>query len=173
MRQKPTQAVPQALYPPTILLVDDDGQIRGLCRTLLSEGGFTVLEASNGLEAVLLAVERQGAIDLVVTDLAMPQMNGTELGRVLQQIWPGVNVLYMSGSLRETVIDELPADCGFLAKPFAPDELMDAVDRVLGARATRPGSTGSLLNSEGSTDKRDSVLEGLLDCERAGRKSAA
>jgi hypothetical protein len=53
------------------------------------------------------------------------------LGRAFNELWPGVNVLYVSGSPRETVGDQLPADCAFLAKPFAPNALVDAVGDAL------------------------------------------
>ncbi len=113
---------------PTVLLVDDDDQVRGLCRMFLEESGFQVFEAPNGLEALLLAVQRQGAFDLVVTDLVMPNMTGVELGKALREMWPHLNVLYMSGSCRETAGLELPSDSPFLAKPFALQELVEAVD---------------------------------------------
>jgi two-component system cell cycle sensor histidine kinase/response regulator CckA len=134
--------VPVAVQPPsesapiTVLLVDDDDQVRGFCRSLLTANGFTVLEAHNGLEALLTSVQRHGAIDLLLTDLVMPGINGVELGRTFNQLWPGVNVMYMSGSPREAVADPLPADCVFLPKPFAPDALVRTVGSVL-ARDTR------------------------------------
>ena len=113
--------------PITVLLVDDDDQVRGFCHSLLTADGFTVLEAQNGLEALLTSVQHRGAIDLLITDLEMPGISGIELGRAFNDLWPAVNVLYISGSPRETVGDQLPADCAFLAKPFAPDALVDAV----------------------------------------------
>ncbi len=129
--------VPVAVQPPsesgpiTVLLVDDDDQVRGFCRSLLAANGFTVLEAHNGLEALLTSVQRHGAIDVLMTDLVMPGISGTELGRAFNDLWPGVNVLYMSGSPRETVGDQLPADCVFLPKPFAPDALVQAIGSAM------------------------------------------
>jgi two-component system, cell cycle sensor histidine kinase and response regulator CckA len=113
--------------PITVLLVDDDDQVRAFCRGLLTENGFTVLEARNGLEALLTSIQHQGAIDLLVTDLEMPGMSGVELGWAFHEFRPGVSVLYISGSPREPAGDRLPADCPFLAKPFTPDALMEAV----------------------------------------------
>jgi two-component system cell cycle sensor histidine kinase/response regulator CckA len=118
--------------PVTVLLVDDDDQLRGMCRGFLAESGLQVLEAGNGLEALLIAVERKGAIDLVVTDLAMPQIGGAELGRVFKKMWPGVNMLYMSGSPRCAGGEDLPVNEALLPKPFGPHELLGAVDSVLG-----------------------------------------
>jgi CheY-like chemotaxis protein len=58
--------------PITVLLGDDDDQVRGFCRSLLTANGFTVLEAKNGLKALLTSVQHRGAIDLLLTDLEMP-----------------------------------------------------------------------------------------------------
>lgn len=128
-----------ASSPITILLVDDNDQVRGLCHSLLTEKGFTVLEARNGLEALLTSIQHQGAIDLLITDLEMPGMSGLELGWALHKFRPTVSVLYISGSGWETAGLQLPADCAFLAKPFAPDALMESVGGVLlcGHRATQ------------------------------------
>jgi len=117
--------------PITVLLVDDDEQVRGFCRSLLTSNGFTVLEAHNGLEALLTSVQNRGAIDLLITDLVMPGINGVELGRTFKDLWPSVNVLYMSGSPPETVGDQLPADCVFLPKPFIPDALVQAIGSAM------------------------------------------
>jgi two-component system cell cycle sensor histidine kinase/response regulator CckA len=117
--------------PATVLLIDDDDQVRGMCRSFLVEIGFRVLDAGDGLEALLLAVQWKGSIDLVITDVVMPKMGGAELGRVFREIWPEVNVLYMSGSPKEIVSQELPPDCPFLPKPFAFDDLVSAVLRCV------------------------------------------
>ena len=115
----------------TLLLVDNDERLRQLCAAFLAQSGFEVLAADNGLEALLLALDRKGAVDLVITDLTMPQISGAELGRVFKQIWPSMSVLYMSGTPRETFGEDLPANCTFLRKPFAPDELLSAIASVL------------------------------------------
>ena len=122
---------PSESAPITVLLVDDDDQVRGFCRSLLTANGFTVLEAHNGLEALLTSVQQHGAIDLLMTDLVMPGISGIELGRTFNQLWPAVNVLYMSGSGRETAGDPLPADSVFLPNPFAPDALVKAIGSAL------------------------------------------
>ena len=122
----------RASGPITVLLVDDDDQVRGFCRRLLTENGLTVLEAHNGLEALLTSIQHQGAIDLLITDLVMPGMGGMELGRALNDLWPSVDVLYVSASPRDTLGDQLPAECVFLVKPFTPGALIDAVGDALG-----------------------------------------
>jgi DNA-binding NtrC family response regulator len=131
-RSAPTAMRPQGRSGPiTVLLVDDDDQLRGWCRSVLKASGFAVLEADNGLEALLTSVQHREAIDLLMTDLEMPGISGMELGRAFNELWPGVNVLYVSGSPSETVVDQLPADCAFLAKPFAPEALVAAVGDAL------------------------------------------
>jgi len=126
-------AVPpcRASGPITALLVDDDDQVRGFCRSILTENGITVFEANNGLEALLTSVQHQGAIDLLITDLVMSGISGVELGRAFNDLWPNVSVLYVSASPKDTFGDQLPADCVFLEKPFAPDALVDAIGDAL------------------------------------------
>ena len=121
----------QASRPITVLLFDDDDQVRAFCRSLLTKHGLTVLEADNGLEALLTSIQHQGAIDLLITDVVMPGISGFQLGRVFKELWPSVNVLYISASPRDTLADRLPAEYACLAKPFAPDELVDAVADAL------------------------------------------
>jgi two-component system, cell cycle sensor histidine kinase and response regulator CckA len=128
----------------TVLVVDDDDQVRGFCRSLLTKNGLTVLEADNGLEALLTSIQHQGAIDLLITDVVMPGISGLELGRVFKELWPSVNVLYISASPRDTLGDRLPAECSCLAKPFAPDELVDAVAYAL---MSGRGNAEVLLNT--------------------------
>jgi two-component system cell cycle sensor histidine kinase/response regulator CckA len=132
----PTMPPRTKLDPITILLVDDDDQVREFCRNLLAANGFRVLEADNGLEALLVATQHQGSIHLLITDLVMPRISGVKLGQVFQEIWPGVNVLYISGSPRETVGVGLPSDCAFLPKPFVPSALVKAVENCIHSRKT-------------------------------------
>jgi len=105
--------------------------VRGICRSYLEETGFHVIEAENGLEALLAAAQRQQAIDLLITDLTMPQISGVELAQAFGKMWPDVKVLYMSGSPGEQVGCRLPLGGAFLKKPFAQAALAEAVSRVL------------------------------------------
>jgi len=127
----PTATQPTGSDAITVLLVDDDDQVRGLCHSLLTENGFTVLEAHNGLEAILTSIRHKGAIDLLITDLEMPGMSGLDLGWAFHEFRPGISVLYISGSGWETAGGQLPADSAFLAKPFTPGELLKAVTDTL------------------------------------------
>lgn len=116
-----------------VLIVDDDNQLREVCCKFLAASGFQMLEADNGMEALLIAAQNQGAIDLVITDLAMPRISGAQLGRAFTEIWPRVNVLYLSGSPRE-IHESLPPDCPFLQKPFAAEALVEAVRSYVRSR---------------------------------------
>jgi len=108
----------------TILLAEDDDILRILARNMLVRFGYTVLEASNGAEACELARKRTGRIDLLLTDVVMPGMNGRELGERLAQERPDLTIVYMSGYTGQGVGQGvLPSGCHFLAKPFHRESL--------------------------------------------------
>ncbi len=116
----------------TVLVVEDERLVRVAVRRQLERAGYRVLEASNGVEALRLFEERQAEIDLVLSDLMMPQLGGRELAAQLERRWPGVRLLFMSGYDREGaesgIEGLLEVD---LRKPFAPTELLEAVRRRL------------------------------------------
>jgi two-component system cell cycle sensor histidine kinase/response regulator CckA len=118
----------------TILLVDDEEGVRKLVTAVLKANGYEVLEAENG--GVALAVYEKNAhkVDLVVTDVVMPQMSGFELGRALAERTPGLRILYISGyrdNAQGGASGEAPH--AFLHKPFTPDALLAKVRDVLDA----------------------------------------
>jgi CheY-like chemotaxis protein len=115
----------------TILLVDDEEGVRKLVFAILRSNGYDVLEAGNGAAALAAYEKNAHKIDMVLTDIVMPQMTGFELGRALSERAPGLKVLYMSG-YRDTAIGatgEVPK--AFLHKPFTPDALLSKVREVL------------------------------------------
>jgi CheY-like chemotaxis protein len=118
----------------TLLLVEDDDSVRELVRNVLRENGYRVLEASRGEEALELSELYAGRIDLLVTDVVMPQMNGRELARRLVSLRPQVKVLYISGYADNAVWYPGGLDAGgaFLQKPFTPETLTRKVREVLG-----------------------------------------
>jgi DNA-binding response OmpR family regulator len=138
----------------TVLLVDDDTQLRRFCREFLKGVGFRVLEAADGLEALLTMIQQQGTIDLLITDLAMPGMSGAELGRAFRKMWPSVKVLFMSGMSREAVAEEIPPGCPFLPKPFLPAGLVAAVDACIGQRGKHATNTSQRLSRRPRYDQR-------------------
>ena len=79
-----------------ILIVDDEPSVRRMLRRLLSEGGYRIVEAGDGAEALEIAIRDESGFDLVITDIKMPVMDGRELGRLLHATLPGLPVLYTS-----------------------------------------------------------------------------
>ncbi|MFT3923445.1 MAG: response regulator [Myxococcales bacterium] len=117
----------------TILVAEDEHLVRQLTCALLREEGYQVLEASDGANALNLASRHHGPIDLLLTDVTMPQMGGVELGRELQKRFPGLAVLYMSGHSEDALLRQgLPKrEAHLLAKPFSRTALTNAVRRML------------------------------------------
>lgn len=117
----------------TILLVEDDPSVRLMARRMLTGLGYTVLEAANGAEALQVARKHGAAIDLLITDVVMPRMNGRELARRLAEICPGVKTLYMSGYTENAIAHNHILDEGahFLQKPFARKVLARKVREAL------------------------------------------
>ena len=115
----------------TILLVEDEESLRTLTRSILEQQGYTVLEACNGKEAVEIARKHSGLIDLLLTDIVMPGMDGRSVAVKVGQFYPGIRVAYMSGytgfSTRET------ADLNgiIIAKPFTRNMLLQKLSEIL------------------------------------------
>jgi signal transduction histidine kinase/ActR/RegA family two-component response regulator len=117
----------------TILLVEDEEGVRELARDILRASGYTVLEARNGPEALLLCERHQGPLDMLLTDVVMPRMSGRELAERLAPLRPELSVLYMSGYTDDAVIRHgvLAAGTAFLQKPFTPAALVLRVRETL------------------------------------------
>jgi two-component system cell cycle sensor histidine kinase/response regulator CckA len=117
----------------TVLVVDDEEAVRHLASRMLTFTGYQALEASHGREAIATIEQHAGAIHLVLTDIKMPGMNGRELGRHVEQRWPGKPILYMSGFASEVFQGGLlEAGAPFLSKPFTQDDLTQKVRSLLG-----------------------------------------
>jgi two-component system cell cycle sensor histidine kinase/response regulator CckA len=114
-------------------VVEDEPGVRTLAGRTLAGLGYTVLEAENGSEALRVARQYPGPIDLVLTDVVMPELGGLELIEVLGQERPDAHVLVMSGYLYPENASEAIREAGlpFLPKPFGPDNLSRAVRGVL------------------------------------------
>jgi CheY-like chemotaxis protein len=119
-----------------VLVAEDEDMVRGLTSRVLREYGYTVLEARDGAEA--LELMRGGAlpVDLVVSDVVMPDMGGRELGLALAQLDLGVPLLYVSGYTGEDIVQRGLLDPGapFLQKPFSPAGLAAKVRELLDLR---------------------------------------
>jgi CheY-like chemotaxis protein len=108
--------------------------VRNLASHVLRKQGYIVLEASNGLDALRITRDPScQQIDLVLTDVVMPQMGGKEMVRHLQTLFPDIRVLFMSGYAEEFMSyrDSLNPDFGFIEKPFMPNALVAKVREVL------------------------------------------
>jgi CheY-like chemotaxis protein len=117
----------------TILLVEDDAMVRTLVRETMESHGYRVLEASDPLEAHVVAGNYRNAIHLLITDVIMPKASGPKLAKELLQISPGLKVLYMSGHAERTISKRgvRRKEVAFLPKPFTPAELIAKVREVL------------------------------------------
>jgi two-component system, cell cycle sensor histidine kinase and response regulator CckA len=115
----------------TIMIVEDEEQVRSVARTILRDVGYRVVEARDGNEALQYA----GHIDLLITDLVMPQMSGTELAAQLGRLRPSLKILCMSGYTDDALVRHGLADSGvaFLQKPITPAALIRQVRAVLDA----------------------------------------
>lgn len=112
--------------PDTILLVEDEPAIRQLMAGALKSRGYRVLEARHGQEALALFPEHDAVIDLVVTDVRMPYVKGTEMITALRARRPGLRVLFISGYTDGSIQHEV-----HLYKPFARADFLAAVDGLL------------------------------------------
>ena len=116
-----------------VLVVDDEEMVRRLAARILKGDGYRVLEAGSGQDAVQLLQRASQQIDGVLTDVAMPGLNGRQLGETIFRCWPRVRVLYMSGFPVRRILDEgaLDAAAPFIQKPFTAEELTRKMRLVL------------------------------------------
>ncbi|HET8667514.1 MAG TPA: response regulator, partial [Terriglobales bacterium] len=121
----------------TVLLVEDEQPLRELIREVLTSMGCRVLESTSGEHALRLVSEHQHEIDIVLTDVIMPKMNGFELSRKIAELCPGIKVLYMSGYSDEMIArhDRIAGQTCFIQKPFKPEELRDKLHEIVGCEA--------------------------------------
>jgi two-component system, cell cycle sensor histidine kinase and response regulator CckA len=117
----------------TILLTEDERDVREVAREFLESGGYTVIEARDGIEALGIVEKHEGAIDLLITDMVMPRMTGQELAARLKEQRPALRMLYMSGYSERAAADSLRAEPGvsLLAKPFSRNALLRTVHELL------------------------------------------
>lgn len=117
----------------TVLLVEDDQQVRTLAGTVLTRNGYVVIEASDAEEAFRVAAQHAGPLHLLLTDVVMPGMSGRVLAERLSKQYPELNVLYMSGYTDDAIVHHgvLTPGVAFLQKPFTPTTLARAVREVL------------------------------------------
>jgi CheY-like chemotaxis protein len=117
----------------TVLIAEDEASVRSLVARVLRDRGYTVLEASNGQEALDAAQKYEGEILLLITDIIMPGMNGKDLAAQLQSIRPDIRTLYVSGYTENAIVHRgiLDSEVDFLQKPFTTRNLARKVREVL------------------------------------------
>ncbi len=120
----------------TLLVVDDEAILRKLAVRILASDDYTILEAPSGEDALSLMENHSGNLDLLITDMKMPGMNGEEVAEKICQSRPQTRVLYISGFSEFSLDGKTEID--FLAKPFTPADLLQAVHRILGVQTVQP-----------------------------------
>ena len=132
--ETPIETIPETIEElhgtQTILIAEDDERVREVVKNSLTHAGYTVLEAFNGVHALELLREHQDQVQLVITDVKMPQMNGQDLALHISDT---VHVLFISGYSRDVVTDPgfLVDGVNLLTKPFTGSQLLQAVRKIL------------------------------------------
>jgi two-component system, cell cycle sensor histidine kinase and response regulator CckA len=132
----------------TILVVDDEPHVVTLVKRMLHQQGYAVLGATDPEEAAQIAQAHEPAIHLLLTDIAMPQLNGRDLADRLKALRRGMRVLYMSGFMEEALLKYYGvsiAGIPFLQKPFTPETLAGKVREVLDAPAAGAAGLGGKM----------------------------
>jgi len=127
--------------PETILLAEDQDIVRELVTEVLTSNGYTVLLAQNGEEAVRVSEQYEGTIQMLITDVVMPRMNGPDLARRILSARPQMKVIFMSGYAEDAIVQHGVLDAGmhFVQKPFRPREMSRRIREVLDAPMSESG----------------------------------
>jgi CheY-like chemotaxis protein len=143
---QPEISAPLPLGSGTILLVEDEDSLRELSHRLLEGMGYTVIQAANGADAIRIAGQLTGPIDLLITDVVMPGISGRELAELLVANRSQMKVLYVSGHTDDVIVHHaiLKPGVAFLQKPFTRDGLAKKIQEVLGAA---DGADGKCLGA--------------------------
>ena len=118
-----------------MLLAEDEDAVRELAGEFLRSSGYKVIEGKDGIDALEKAERESGTIDVLVTDVVMPRMRGTELAQRLKRVYPAIKIVYMSGYLEHNGEDGFIADAAQLQKPFSRDSLLQKLRDATGQPA--------------------------------------
>ncbi len=131
-------------HPKTILVVDDELSVLTVVKCMLESGDYNVMLANSAAAALRIAGNNEVAIDLLLTDVIMPDMQGPDLAERILALRPELKVLFISGYADSDVvrIKVLNHNLSFLPKPFTPDGLLETVERVLNAPSSRAFAAG-------------------------------
>lgn len=118
-------------------MAEDDDLVRSLVQQVLTRKGYRVMAHPDGGEAFCCFQEDGDDVDLIVTDIVMPRLNGRDLARKCRELRPQIGILYMSGCLERQfdLEEDLTGNAAFLAKPFRPAELLGKVEALIDAEA--------------------------------------
>jgi DNA-binding NtrC family response regulator len=118
--------------PPVILLVEDESMVREITGQVLSHAGYAVLESSNAKEALQIANSHLGRIDLLLTDIVMPEMNGADLAQRMLHRQPDLVTVFMSGYAEHDLLKKAKLSSAVhIQKPFTVDALLSRVSEAL------------------------------------------
>ena len=153
----------------TILVVDDIEAVLHLCVSILKRANFVVLEATSGDDAIKLAAEYDGKIDLLLSDVKMPGMSGPDLGETLKKVRPDMHVMFMSGYAGGDLL-VLNYGWAFIEKPFVPTKLVEMINVVLHTPDKSQGTrqydqikvTGHAAQQRCGDERRERMKNNLL-----------
>ena len=122
---------------PTVLVVDDEEDLRDIMRRMLERRGFATLVAGDREQAITACREHPGVIDVLITDLNLPGVSGGELARAASELRPEMGVVYISGLPKDIAVSKglIGADALLVKKPFTSDLLLEALRAILAERA--------------------------------------
>lgn len=120
---------------PTVLVVDDEEDLRDIIRRMLQRRGFDTLIAGDSQEAIAVLREHPGEIDILVTDLGLPGVSGGELSRAATEVRPDMRVIYISGRPKDMAVADglIGEDALLVKKPFSSESLLEALRSVVAA----------------------------------------
>jgi DNA-binding NtrC family response regulator len=123
---------------PTVLVVDDEEDLRDIMRRMLERRGFHTIVAADPQQAIGICRDYPGEIDVLVTDLGLPGVSGRELSQAATELRPGMRVVYISGLPKEMAVADglIEPDALLVKKPFSTELLIEALRSVLAERAT-------------------------------------
>jgi PAS domain S-box-containing protein len=140
-RKIPKVSSPATTGSETVLLAEDQSSIRGVLREFLESKGYRILEAQNGRQALELAEHHPGSIEVLVTDVIMPQVRGLELAKRVTELHPDICVIFMSGYSEEALVENrllIQRNVALLQKPFEPEDLARKIRESLADECRTP-----------------------------------
>jgi two-component system, cell cycle sensor histidine kinase and response regulator CckA len=129
--------------PPCILLVEDDDQVRGFVQALLAGEGYRILEAQTGAEGLRVGEAVDGEVDLLISDMLLPELSGFDLAVALRERFPAMRVILMTGYVEGEIVQRCLSELNamFLDKPFQPATLRKLVREALSSQPSPTART--------------------------------